>query len=240
VGTPFAVHVSEIRTPAGTFAELGQGVPVPAGGVTVSGGGASAVTGAGGVATIMLTSIGSVTLRASKVGDAPSAALTVCAHNGNDGICGTPAPAGSTSTPMPAASGVAGVRYTGPSAIVAKAGGVIDGHVYKLGSAPRLLQGTVSGSAGLQDVKLRLTRMLRHGGKAKCSYYEGPSARFRAMRCGAAHGRYFSVGAHASVSYLLPFTLAPGRYVLDLEATDAAGNQTKLARGTSRIVFYVS
>ena len=33
--------------------------------------------------------------------------------------------------------------------------------------------------------------------------------------------------------------LAPGRYVLDIEATDVAGNHTSLARGTSRIVFYV-
>ena len=38
---------------------------------------------------------------------------------------------------------------------------------------------------------------------------------------------------------LLPGGLAPGRYVLDIQATDAAGNHTSLARGTSRIVFYV-
>jgi hypothetical protein len=63
--------------------------------------------------------------------------------------------------------------------------------------------------------------------------------RFRAMGCGAAHGVYFSVGSQASFSYLLPETLAPGRYVLDIEATDTAGEHTTLARGTSRIVFYV-
>ena len=34
--------------------------------------------------------------------------------------------------------------------------------------------------------------------------------------------------------------LPPGRYVLNLAASDAAGNQTTLARGSSRIVFYVS
>ena len=33
--------------------------------------------------------------------------------------------------------------------------------------------------------------------------------------------------------------LPPGRYVLDIEATDVTGNHTSLARGTSRIVFYV-
>ena len=241
VGTPFTVGVSEIRTPAGTFAELGQGAPVPAEGVTMSGGGTTATTGANGVATITLTSAGSVTLRATKTGDAPSTPFVVCAHNGNDGTCGTQAPSGPASTSTPVASGVAGARYTGPNAILAKAGGVIDGHVYRHGSAPRLLQGTVSVPNGLKDVMLRLTRRQRHGGgNVRCSYYDGLSERFRAMRCGAVHGRYFSLGARPSVSYLLPSTLSPGRYVFDIQAVDAAGDRSKLARGTSRIVFYVS
>ena len=103
------------------------------------------------------------------------------------------------------------------------------------GQAPRVLQGTVDLHAALQDVKLRLTRTQGR----KCSYYDGVTERFRAMGCGAAHGVYFSVGSQASFSYLLPETLAPGRYVLDIEATDTAGEHTTLARGTSRIVFYV-
>jgi hypothetical protein len=37
----------------------------------------------------------------------------------------------------------------------------------------------------------------------------------------------------------MPFALGRGEYVLDIEATDAAGNHTTLARGTSRIRFYV-
>ena len=240
VGTPFTVQVGAVHTPAGAFAEAGEGTSQPAEGATVSGAGAVVTpSGASGVVTITLTTPGSITLRATKTGDAPSAPFVVCAHNGNDGTCGTQSPSGPASTSTPA-SGVAGARYTVPNGIVAKAGGVIDGHVYAPGSAPRLLQGTVSGSAPLKDMKLRLTRTLRHGGgRASCSYYDGLSERFRSMRCGAVHGRYFSVGARASVSYLLPSALAPGRYVLDVEATDAAGNQTRLARGTSRIVFYV-
>ena len=51
--------------------------------------------------------------------------------------------------------------------------------------------------------------------------------------------RSFKVSTAPSFSYLLPSTLAPGRYVLDIQATDVAGNRTTLARGTSRIVFYV-
>ncbi|MCW3068353.1 MAG: hypothetical protein JWL67_978, partial [Solirubrobacterales bacterium] len=50
---------------------------------------------------------------------------------------------------------------------------------------------------------------------------------------------FFKVSAAALYSYLLPEALRPGRYVLDIQATDVAGNRTTLARGTSRLVFYV-
>jgi hypothetical protein len=56
-------------------------------------------------------------------------------------------------------------------------------------------------------------------------------------RCGS--GAFFKVSSTPSFSYLLPGALARGRYVLDIQATDAAGNRTSLARGTSRTVFYV-
>jgi hypothetical protein len=42
-----------------------------------------------------------------------------------------------------------------------------------------------------------------------------------------------------SFSYLLPAQLPLGRYVFDIQAVDAAGNHVALARGSSRIVFYV-
>jgi hypothetical protein len=43
----------------------------------------------------------------------------------------------------------------------------------------------------------------------------------------------------SQVSYLLPHRLGRGRYVLDVIATDGAGNREALARGTSRVVFFV-
>ena len=232
---PAKADVGEVAVTVKKYGANGEAVPVA--GATVTG--AATPTDASGHTTLTFSSPGTYTLHAT----APESVrdeTSICIHAGNDGTCGTQAPSGPASASTPAALGVAGVRYTGPNGIVAKAGGVIDGHVYGPGAAPRLLQGTVSGSAGLRDVKLRLTRTLRHGGRrARCSYYDGLSERFRVMKCGAVHGRYFSVGARASVSYLLPSALAAGRYVLDIEATDAAGNQTRLARGTSRIVFYV-
>ena len=63
--------------------------------------------------------------------------------------------------------------------------------------------------------------------------------RERFLRARCAEGSFFKVSTTGSFSYLLPSALQPGRYVLDIKASDAAGNTTTLARGTSRIVFYV-
>ena len=60
------------------------------------------------------------------------------------------------------------------------------------------------------------------------------------MRARCGHDALFAVSSSSSFSYLLPFQLPRGRYVFDIEATDAWGNRTALARGTSRTVFYVT
>lgn len=240
VGTPFTVQVSAIHTPPGTFAERGEGIPEPLEGAVVSGGGVSATTGAGGVATITLTNTGNFSLRATKGGDAPSASFTVCAHNGNDGTCGTSGPSASSSSGKSGGSGVAGSHSSGRFAIAARIGGLREGEIFRPGRAPRLLEGTVNVSSGLKDVELRLTRIERRAAvRHSCAYYDGSTERFRPMRCGAANGRYFSIGSESTFSYLLPSALVPGRYVLDIKATDAAGDTTTLARGSTRIVFYV-
>ena len=242
--TPFTIDVSKITLPHGGEI-VGEGEPKPEGGVTISGGGASAITDAEGVATVKLGQPGTYMLIASKAGDAPSAPVAICVRGSGESGCGVQGPSGPP-TNVGSSAGGAGVLayssapYNGPFAIVAMATGLREGGVYEADAAPRLLQGTVSLHSALEDVQLRLTRMQRaRGGKHACSYYDGVTDRFRAMRCGAAHGRYFSIGAHASFSYLLPSALPPGRYVLDIEASDAAGNDTKLIRGKSRIVFYV-
>lgn len=232
VGEPTTVTVTQYNT---------KGEPSPAVGAEIAWTDASATTDSQGHATLKFGSAGTYTLRVTGASTGPPAVRTeanICVHEGNDGTCGTQAPSSSTgsSSGTTAGSGVTVAPYAGPFAVVAKATGLIDGHVYKRGHAPRVLQGTVDLHGGaLQDVKLRLTRTERR----KCSYYDGVTERFRAMRCGAAHGVYFSVGSNASFSYLLPETLPPGRYVLDIEATNTAGEHTTLARGTSRIVFYV-
>ncbi len=220
-GSSVTVTVNSLANPAGTIS--------PAVGATVSAGGASATTDAAGHATLVLTQTGLVQLQVTAPNSVRSEA-TVCVHNGNDGTCGTTSPSGVTN---PAATGAPVAPYKGPFAIVATATGLADGHVYSAKTAPKLLRGTVATHTRIASVSLELRRSYR----GRCFAYNGVKERFQASRCGA--GNFFSVGATPTFSYLLPGALAPGRYVLDIEATDATGDHTSLARGSSRIVFYV-
>jgi hypothetical protein len=210
------------------YSASGQGTPTE--GATVAGAAQSATTNASGQASVSFAQAGEYTLRAS----APESIRTeasVCVHNGNDGNCGTTAPSGATITSTPASAGSA--PYVGPYAVVAKATNVVNGRVYTRAKTPRVISGTVASHTQVSSVEMRLRRSYR----GRCYAYNGTSERFARARCGS--GSFFKVSSAPSFSYLLPGALAPGRYVLDLEATDAAGHRSALARGTSRIVFYV-
>jgi hypothetical protein len=235
-GSAFNVEANEITTTTTNFASPGEGTPKPATGVTISGGGSSAVTGSNGIATLSLASTGNVTLRATKPGDAPSASFMVCVHNGNDGNCGTSATSSGGASTTGGGTTTVNSNPGSSTAITARIGSLLDGHVYARHSAPRILSGTVITTDPLEEVELRLTR---RGPKDRCSYFDGTTGRFHAMRCGAANGKYFKASNQKLFSYLLPETLAPGRYVLDAQGIGAGGHVSSLARGTSRIVFYV-
>ncbi|HEY2180964.1 MAG TPA: carboxypeptidase-like regulatory domain-containing protein [Solirubrobacteraceae bacterium] len=220
-GAPIAVSVTSYANASGAAS--------PGAGVTVSGGGATATTDASGHATLSLSQTGTVVLQASAPGSVRDES-TVCVHNGNDGNCGTQAPSGSSTTTSTAA---VAPPYKGPFAIVAKTSDVLDDHVYAPSNSPRLLSGAIAAHAPVASVSLRLRRSYR----GRCWAYNGVSERFVRVRCG--RGSFFAVSKAPTFSYLLPAALARGRYVLDIEATDAAGNRTSLARGSTRIVFYV-
>jgi hypothetical protein len=204
-----------------------SGVESPAANVTIAAGPTDAITNANGQVTVKFPNAGDVTVRASEPEFVRTEA-TVCVYNGNDGTCGRPSPSGSVS-----AGGPLSPPYTGPYAVVAKAVGVIDGHVYSRKDAPSVLAGSVLAHTAVASVSLELRRSY----KGRCYAYDGVSTRFIKARCG--QGSFFKVSTTPSFSYLLPSALAPGRYVLDIQATDAAGNHSTLARGSSRIVFYV-
>jgi hypothetical protein len=206
-GTPFTVTVVKYATDGNP----GNGTPIPEAGVTVSGGGASATTDAAGRATLTLPTVGSFTLRATKAGDAPSAAepLTVFAPG---------------SPPPPAPRVTAAFPY-------AHIAGISDHQRFVHG--PRELRGTVDGSR-LTAVKLRLTRQSGH----RCYVFSNRAARFARVRCGANRPAFFSIGTNPDWSYLLPAALGPGRYVLDVIGV-SEGKRDALARGRNRVVFFV-
>jgi hypothetical protein len=240
-GVPFNVVVKKIHTRAGTFPEIGEGTAEAEAGVTVSVDGASATTAGSGAATLSIPSAGVYTLTASKAGDAPAAPVSLCVRASGQSGCGytasgTPGSSTSTSTASSTGTGattVTSAPYKGPYALVAAASTPLNGHVYTRGDAPRVLAGTIVAHSAVTSVSLELRR--EHDDK--CSAYEGARERFLPARCG--HGSLFKASNGGIFSYLLPSALAPGRYVLDIQASDVAGNTTTLARGTSRIVFYV-
>jgi hypothetical protein len=239
-GVPFSVTVKKVHTRPGTFAEVGEGTPEPEAGVSITGGGTSAESNSGGVANLTLARPGTYALIARKPGDAASAPITVCVKaTASESGCGTPGSSsfstssGSTSVGAGGLSNLFSTPYKGPYAIVARTTNLTERHVYSRKQAPRVLAGTVLAHTTVASVSLRLRREY----KGRCYAYNGTREEFGPDRCGA--GSYFKVSTEPSFSYLLPAPLGPGRYVLDLEATDAAGNRTSLARGTSRTVFYV-
>jgi hypothetical protein len=240
-GTQFKVVVDEVHTRAGTFPEVGEGTPEPAQGVTVSAGGSTATTGSDGSATLTIPAAGTYTLTASEPGAAPAAPVSICVRESNQSGCGVTVTAGSTSTSSSgstststsSALGVPGNPYKGPYALVPSLTSVGEGRLYSRRDAPRLLAGTVLTHSAVSSVSLELRRQY----KGRCSTYDGTSDRFVKVRCGS--GDLFKASNGGAFSYLLPAALSPGRYVLDVQASDVTGNHTTLARGSSRIVFYV-
>jgi hypothetical protein len=215
-----------------------KGEPSPLAGATVSGAGASsAATDAEGHTTLTFSGDGTYTLRATgPAGEEPQSVpgeTLICAHTGDDGTCGTPAPS-STAPALVTGPPAPHPAYTGPYAVVATPTGIHEGHVYSPEVAPRVLAGKVLTQSSVTSIALRLRRSY-HG---RCWAYSGSRERLRRARCG--QGSFFKVASGGdSFSYLLPRRLPPGRYVLDIEATDSAGNHTALARGSTRTVFYV-
>jgi hypothetical protein len=210
-----------------------SGSSTPVAGAAVAVEGASTNTNPSGQATVTLAAPGEPTLRVSAE-NAVRSEVTICVHHGNDGRCGTTAPSSPAATVKALPETIRTARYTGPFALVASASDLLEGHTYRRGRAPRLLAGTVSAHTSILGVSISLRRS--SGGR--CYTYDGASERFAHARCW--HDAFFAVSSSSSFSYLLPLALPRGRYVFDIEATDAWGNHTTLARGSSRIVFHVA
>jgi hypothetical protein len=215
------------------------GAPEPAQGVIVEGGGDTNAppTNAQGQTTLVFAGDGKYTIQAIGAAEPPTipAEASVCAHEGNDGTCGTTAPPETTGT-TPDSTSTTTVGGNTPAVETAEVVGVKNGHVYQRRRAPRLLKGSVVVPAGglLQKVQISLKRRY-HG---RCYGFDGSAVRFVAIKCRRA-ASFFSVGTEASFSYLLPARLPKGSYTYDIEAVNGTGQPTKLVSGISHVVFQV-
>jgi hypothetical protein len=182
-----------------------------ASGVTVTAGGATALTDASGNATLNLATAEGTTVRATKATDVPAQSQVCIAPSGNNGLCGT-------------------VDKSPPATTIA----IKDGQRFKK-KGPRSLKGNVSDAGGVSKFELSLTaRPTKRSGN--CKTFNAEEAKFvKQKRCGATRGQKFAVDVKGgSWSYLLPKAPGKGRYVLDAIATDASGNKT-----LERVIFYV-
>ena len=203
-------------------------------GATVTGGGIVATTGADGAAQIALGARGPAALRATNGSDIRSASEPVCVTDGSDAACGSSAASACATSGDDGLCGTKDKRA--PRGRIAS---ISEGQRFGKGKGPRSLSGTVAADpSGIADVRLRLTRN-DHG---RCQTFDGRSERLVALkRCGAKRGKWFSAGNREQWSYLLPARLGSGRWVLDVEARDRAGNvDTLLQRTRTRVVFIVS
>jgi len=215
-GQPIEVTVTDLTLSTGFPPVV---TPRPAAGVTVSGGGQVVTTNAEGKATVTYGEAGTAALQATGVNKVRSNIIPLSVR-----------PAG-TAAPAPAAPTVRDTLAPKTK---------IDGLTAKRISAkkaPKLLSGEVDERGGLTAVKLRLTRT--SGGR--CEAWSAKRERFiRRPKCGAASGWWWSVGDDAEWEYQLPAKLPKGRYVLDVKATDRAGNTDVERRpGENRVVFEV-
>jgi hypothetical protein len=243
-GQPFTVTATDTTTSYDGFGTPTGTAFAPSSGAKVSGGATAVTTSADGKAAVTVAG-GPYTLAVTKDKRAP-ARVAGCATNGHDGFCGTTAAPGAAPAPGPkpgapcVSNGHDGFCGTPDKSIAyAALTGVTEGKKYKKGAGPRQLAGKVEADgSGIADVRLRLTR----NDRGACSAYDAKTEKFKAIKkCGARHGTWFSTGANPAFSYLLPSKLGRGRYVLDVQVVDKAGNKTlQLARGTSRVVFTVA
>lgn len=228
-GRPFTVTVARTTT---DFSGVATRDAIA--GATVSGGGASATTAADGSAQLTLTARGPATVRAAHSPDVRSVAVPICVTDGSDGACGTTAASTCVTTGDDGNCGTKDKR-----APRGKIESIREGQRFGKGKGPRGLSGLVTADpSGIAGIRLRLTRN-DHG---RCQTFDGRSERLVTLkRCGATRGKWFSVGDRERWSYLLPSRLGAGRYVLDVQVTDRAGNvDTLLQRTRTRVVFTVS
>jgi hypothetical protein len=240
-GDAFTVTVQQVATTFDSSPPYAKHVTRgPAAAATVAVGGQRATTDADGRAALTVPDAGPVAVRVTKGDNNVPDQYSLCVTRGDDGFCGTATPPAATPGGAPCVTrGDDGFCGTADKrAAYGFISSIREKQRFARGKGPRELKGrTDQDASGIKDVRLRLTR----NDAGRCSTYDGTREAFKTMkRCGAARGTWFSVGDRSDWSYLLPSRLGRGRYVLDLQVVDRAGNaDSTLARGRNRVVFTV-
>jgi hypothetical protein len=232
-GDVFAQPLLKLSGP--TIAPLGQqatvtvvsgkdGSAVP--GATITGAPGSPSTGADGTAQVAFDSPGVKRLKSEAPGAIRSSALLVCVPQRGAADCGP-------ATPRSTAGFGALARDT--RAPRARISSPSNGRRYRRG--PRLLRGSATDDAtGVGAVRLALRQYVP--GK-RCRWWNGNRERF--VKRGCRSPLFFAAGTGERWSYLLPRALPRGRYLLQVQASDRAGNrEQRFERSRTRIGFSVT
>jgi hypothetical protein len=223
-GVPYTVSVIK-RVSDGTTT-----TSQPAVGVTVDDGTSTATTDANGQATLTTSTPGAFQLVAygPNAVNSPRRTVTAVAPAAAAAPAAPTAPTPTEAPPAPVTPDTPPVVQPEPSvadtkAPIATIAGLRNRQHFRKGKGPRELKGSVADGGALKSVEVRLRRK---AGK-RCFAFNAKRERFTRTRCsrGAA---WFSVGAQADWSYLLPARLRAGLYQLQVRATDAAGNQSSV------------
>lgn len=187
---PATVEVKEPVTVTVLSYPGGGGEPTPAEGVTVVGGGDTSAlpTDAQGQTTLMFAGEGNYRIDTEGAGVEPPpipAEAFVCAHEGNDGACGTQAPAESTAGQTPAGGGPAAVIHPSvPQATVSGGVSLVGATVAVCGGGSALVKLECLGAASCHG-KLTLSVAAKTAAKAKASG-NAKKRPARAVKIGAA------------------------------------------------------
>jgi hypothetical protein len=201
-------------------------------------------------------------------GSRPPARMNVCVSEGNDGYCGSvryQPPPEITYPDSPCATnghdGFCGTTDT--SGPVTHVTNITNKKVFKAKKGPGQVKGTIDVDPnGVQDVRLRLTRVLstkvaikakktkskkqaktRYKTVKRCYAWSDDKALLITAKCGTKYAKWFTADLsdlRNEFSYSFALTMPKGTYTLEVLAADEDGHKDATAAGRNVLVFTVS
>jgi len=200
-------------------------------------------------------------------GSRPPARMAVCVSEGNDGFCGSTRyqpPPDIVYPPSPCDTnghdGLCGtVDTSGPVTHVTN---ITNKKVFKKKKGPGQVLGTIDTDPnGVQDVKLRLTRVVTSRVKVKakktkakkkpkaqyktvkrCTAWNDTTALLQTTRCGTKYAKWFTADLsdlRDKFTYSFAMTLPAGAYTLEVLGADENGSKDAPAKGRNVLTFTV-